>query len=196
MNPILDLNMKPFIFIRGCCRRPETGQVAAPVAAEQIQFCSSVIRQSVTDAFHRLSGPSGAAGETQEYVFIFVEKVLGSEAAPGRRPRTSDPLRVSTGVDVRRPDGGHPLLQGGSHLQEVRPLQGPRWGEPGPGESLTALQTHATIASKLTFFIGSESVSLRGLGAVCRTSVAVCLKINSHTVFVVFQMKENVLYCT
>lgn len=110
------------------------------------------------------------------------------------------------GVDVRRPDGGHPLLQGGSHLQEVRPLQGARWGEPGPGESLTALQTHATIASKLTFFYWirmyptmnflTESVSLRGPGAVCRTSVAVCLKINSHAVFVVFQMKENVLYCT
>lgn len=42
---------------------------------------------------------------------------------------------LSAGVDVRWSDGGHPLLQGRTHLQEVRPLQGPRWDQPGKGNS-------------------------------------------------------------
>lgn len=42
---------------------------------------------------------------------------------------------VSAGVDVWWSNGGHPLLQGGTHLQEVRPLQGSWWGQLGQGES-------------------------------------------------------------
>lgn len=38
------------------------------------------------------------------------------------------------GVDVWGPHGGHPLFQGGPHLQEVCALQGPRWSQPGPGK--------------------------------------------------------------
>lgn len=41
----------------------------------------------------------------------------------------------SLGVDVWWADGGHPLLQGRTHLPEVRPLQSSRRGEPGQGES-------------------------------------------------------------
>lgn len=43
-------------------------------------------------------------------------------------------LCVSVGVDVWWSNGGHPLLQGRTHLQEVRPLQSSWWGQPGQGE--------------------------------------------------------------
>lgn len=43
---------------------------------------------------------------------------------------------VAAGLDVRRSHGGHPLLQGGTHLQEVRPLQSSRRGQPSQGETL------------------------------------------------------------
>lgn len=57
---------------------------------------------------------------------------------------------ISEGVDVWWSDGGHPVLQGRTHLQEVRPVQGPRWNQPGEGncsrcvpdrEPLTGLTT-------------------------------------------------------
>lgn len=43
---------------------------------------------------------------------------------------------VCAGLDVWWSDGGHSLLQGGTHLQEVRPLQGSWWGQSGQGESV------------------------------------------------------------
>lgn len=43
------------------------------------------------------------------------------------------------GVDVWGPHGGHPLLQGGPYLQEVCPLQGSRWSQPGPGKVVASL---------------------------------------------------------
>lgn len=49
---------------------------------------------------------------------------------------------VAAGLDVRWSHGGHPLLQGRTHLQEVRPLQSSRRGQPGQGESL-ARSVHA-----------------------------------------------------
>lgn len=44
------------------------------------------------------------------------------------------------GVDVWGPHGGHPLLQGGPHLQEVRALQSPRRCQPGPGKLAASLE--------------------------------------------------------
>lgn len=44
------------------------------------------------------------------------------------------------GVDVRGPHGGHPLLQGGPHLQEVCALQSPRRCQPGPGKLAASLE--------------------------------------------------------
>lgn len=41
-----------------------------------------------------------------------------------------------TGVDVWRPHGGHPLLQGGPYLQEIRTLQSSRGSQPGPGKTV------------------------------------------------------------
>lgn len=49
-------------------------------------------------------------------------------------PASSLLPRLPAGVDVWRTDGGHPLLTGGTHLQEVCPLQSSRGGQPGPGE--------------------------------------------------------------
>lgn len=42
---------------------------------------------------------------------------------------------VSAGLDVRRSDGRHPLLQGRTYIQEIRPLQGPWWDQFGQGNS-------------------------------------------------------------
>lgn len=43
------------------------------------------------------------------------------------------------GVDVWGSHGRYPLLQGGPYLQEVRPLQGSGWSQPGPGKVVTSL---------------------------------------------------------
>lgn len=46
---------------------------------------------------------------------------------------------VFIGMDVWWADGGHPMLQGRTYLQEIRPLQSSRWGQPGQGESWIVL---------------------------------------------------------
>ncbi|XP_051902152.1 uncharacterized protein LOC127587763 isoform X2 [Hippocampus zosterae] len=70
----------------------------------------------------RVPGHGGRAVRRGQEVVLGAGRLRRGAGDLGRRA-VRDLFQV---VDVRRAHGGHPVLQGGAHLQEVRPLQGPR----------------------------------------------------------------------
>lgn len=164
----LDMNMKSFIFIRRRRRRHRrrcrpgdwTGGVAFR-QSERNEFNFAPLSLSKVWRTHLIvtTAPPGKRATTFLYLW---RKCCASRHV---RALPSHPLTrcVSlAGVDVRRPHGGHPLLQGRSHLQEVRPLQGPWWGQPGQGES-RPLHSLFQTSSSLSDECFQQSISSKSL---------------------------------
>ena len=103
---------------------------------------------------------------------------------------------LCVGVDVRWSDGGHPLLQGRTHLQEVRPLQGPWWDQLGKGNSsrrvpLRFMAKHNAADPSRIFCILQQSDT----GGHCQdcavTSPASHLSYNTTMNYIILEVNRN-----